>query len=101
MDASDIMGVIKRRQAKFRERSRSSAHLSEASQVDSWIAEEYDSLIAEIELLYAARRNQPATGQAGAEEKPDRLSKADDANHQHSSPTTEDLVLGDLGQSGG
>ena len=111
MEASDIIDVIKRRQAKFRERCkfRSASHMNEAQVADLQIAEEYDSLIAEIGALSDAKSNQPAPiqgkgggrpkGQAGAENKPEQARAAAVGESQISDP--DELILGDQGQSGG
>ena len=101
MDANNVIEVIKRRQGKFRQRSnsRSSPNLNEADRIDLAIADEYDSLMAELETLGAMRPNRVAIGHVRTEQKGETASKAA-ANHESGSKT-DDLVLGDQGQSGG
>ena len=77
MDASDVIAIIERRRAKFQAQRRPGPqeHMDEAARL---IAEEYDALLAEIEVAIA---NQP---------------EADRKNRE-----AEAQILGDQGQSGG
>jgi hypothetical protein len=63
MDANEVIAIIKRRQAKFhaQRRSGSQEHMDEAARL---IAEEYDALLAEIEV---------AAGKGGAERRAESL----------------------------
>ena len=78
MDANDVIAIIKRRQAKFQAQRRSGPQqgMDENARL---IAEEYDALLAEIEVALAA--NQPEA------ERKNREAKAE--------------ILGDQAQSGG
>ncbi len=53
MDANDVIAMIKRRQAKFQAQRRSGPQegMDESARL---IAEEYDALLAEIEVAIAA-----------------------------------------------
>ncbi len=77
MDANDVIAIIKRRQAKFEAQRRSGPQqgMDESARL---IAEEYDALLAEIEVALA---NQPEA------ERKNREAEAE--------------ILGDQGQSGG
>ena len=77
MDANDVIAIIGRRRAKFQAQRRSGAH-ERVDETARLIAEEYDALLAEIEVAFA---NQPAA---------DRQNKKAEAE-----------ILGDQGQSGG
>ena len=81
MDSRTVIDVIKKHRAKFRERCklRVGAEMNDAARVDFWIAEEYDSLLAEIEALEAA------------------ASKSDERANE----IAESQILGDQGQPGG
>jgi hypothetical protein len=83
MDSKAVIEVIRRHQAKFRERCRSRAGLqrNDEGQSDFRIAEEYDSLLAEIELL---------GGTAPLKD-----------SDQQTNEAAESQILGDQGQSGG
>jgi hypothetical protein len=76
MYANDVIAVIKRRQAKFQAQRRSGPQegMDESARL---IAEEYDALLAEIEI---------ATNEREAERK---------------NSESEAEILGDQGQSGG
>jgi hypothetical protein len=102
MDASHIIEVIKRRQAKFEQRasSRSSLHSNEADRIDLAIAEEYDSLMAEIETL-GVRPTHASKGTVRAEQGRQLASHAAAASNHEPGSRTDDFVLGDQGQSGG
>ena len=78
MDASDVIAIIKRRQAKFQAQHRPGPQedMDEAARL---IAEEYDSLLAEIESVAVANRPEAERTNKEAEAK----------------------ILGDQGQSGG
>ena len=77
MNASDVIAIIERRRAKFQAQRRSGpqADMDEAARL---ITEEYDALLAEIEVAIA---NQP---------------EAERKNRE-----AEAQILGDQGQSGG
>jgi len=77
MDANDIIAIMRRRPAKFQAQRRSGPQqgMDESARL---IAEEYDALLAEIEV---AVTNQPEA------ERKDREAEAE--------------ILGDQGQSGG
>jgi hypothetical protein len=77
MDVNDVIAIIGRRRAKFQAQRRSSAH-ERVDETVRLITEEYDGLLAEIEVAFA---NQPA---------------ADLRNKK-----AEAEILGDQGQSGG
>ena len=77
MDATDVISIIKQRQAKF-QAQRSSDPREPRDEVTLRMASEYDALLAEIEKALA---NQPE-----AERKNDKA---------------EAEILGDQGQSGG
>ena len=77
MDASEIIRIIKQRQAKF-QAQRSSGPREDIEEATLLIASEYDALLAEIERALA---NQPE-----AERKNEKA---------------EAEILGDQGQSGG
>jgi hypothetical protein len=81
MESRAVIEVIRRHQAKFRERCRfrTGVEMNDEARVDFWIAEEYDSLLAEIEALEAAK------------------SKLDEQANE----IAESEILGDQGQSGG
>jgi hypothetical protein len=91
MDSRAVIEVIRRHQAKFREqcKSRAGVEMNDEMRVDFWIAEEYDSLLAEIEALDAAVPKKVATASAGH--------KSDEQANE----MAESQILGDQGQSGG
>ena len=95
MDASKVIEVIKCRQAKYRQRPRSgsSPYSNEDDRIDLAIAEEYDSLMAELETLGA----RPVRAEAGRE----MASNAAATSNHESGSRIDDFVLGDQGQSGG
>lgn len=77
MDASEVIAIIERRRAKFQSQRRSGPQegMDEAARL---IADEYDVLLAEIEVAVA---NQPEAERKNKE--------------------AEATILGDQGQSGG
>jgi hypothetical protein len=81
MDSRAVIEVIRRHQAKFRERGKSRAGVvrNDEVRVDFCIAEEYDSLLAEIEALES------------------EVPKSDEQANE----IAESQILGDQGQSGG
>jgi hypothetical protein len=81
MESKAVIQLIRRRQAKFRERckARSGVGVTDETRVNIRIAEEYDSLLAEIEVLDSA------------------VTKSD----QDVNDVAESQILGDQGQSGG
>jgi hypothetical protein len=89
MDSRAVIGVIKQHQAKFRERSRSrvGVEMTDEVRVSRSIAEEYDSLLAEIEALMAPKENEKARV----------LNRVD----ERTNAVAESQILGDQGQSGG
>jgi hypothetical protein len=91
MDSRAVIDVIRKRQAKFRERCKSAvgAEMNDAARVDFWIAEEYNSLLAEIEALPA--------GVPKESEKARVMNPAD----ERANAVAESEILGDQGQSGG
>ena len=78
MDADDVIAIIKRRRAKFQAQRRSGPQedMGEAARL---IAEEYDSLLAEIESVVVANRPEA----------------------ERTNKEAESQILGDQGQSGG
>jgi len=88
MLAYEIIDVIERRHAEFRERcpSPSTPNLSEADAINLRIAAEYDSLIAEIEAVCRANWRSHRRVPANREDLGDR---------------SEEWILGDQGQLGG
>jgi hypothetical protein len=102
MDASKVIEVIKRRQAKFRQRPRSgsSPYSNEDDRIDLAIAEEYDSLMAELETL-GARPTHATIGPVRAEPGREMASNAAATSNHESGSRIDDFVLGDQGQSGG
>jgi len=91
MDSRAVIDVIKQHQAKFRERSRSrvGVEMTDEMRVSRSIAEEYDSLLAEIEAL--------TTEVPKESEKARVLNRADERDNA----LAESQILGDQGQSGG
>jgi hypothetical protein len=77
MDSSVVIAIINRRRAKFQAQRRSGPQ-EDMDEVARLIAEEYDALLAEIEVAVA---NQP------------------EAERQNKEAEAE--ILGDQGQSGG
>jgi hypothetical protein len=77
MEANEIIVIINRRRAKFQgqRRSGSQEHMDEAARL---IADEYDSLLAEIEIAVA-----------------------NESQAERKNKIAEREILGDQGQSGG
>ena len=100
MDAGKVIEVIKRRQAKFRQRPRSgsSSYSNEDDRIDLAIAEEYDSLMAELETLGPTHAT---IGPVRAEPGRETASNAAATSNHESGSRIDDFVLGDQGQSGG
>ena len=91
MDSRAVIDVIKQHQAKFRQRckSRVGIEMNDEMRVNLLIAEEYDSLLAEIEALTVGvpKESEPARAWDKADERANELAEAQ--------------ILGDQGQSGG
>lgn len=91
MDSRAVIDVIKQYQAKFRERckSRVGVEMNDEMRANLLIADEYDSLLAEIEALAAgvSKESEPARAENKADERANALAEAQ--------------ILGDQGQSGG
>jgi hypothetical protein len=77
MDANDVVTIIERRRSKFQTQHRSGPQ-EDMDEVARLIVEEYDALLAEIEVAAA---NQPEA--------------------EHLNKKAEAEILGDVGQSGG
>lgn len=77
MDANDVVTIIERRRSKFQTQRRSGPQ-EDMDEVARLIVEEYDALLAEIEVAAA---NQPEA--------------------EHLNKKAEAEILGDVGQSGG
>jgi hypothetical protein len=91
MDSRAVIHVIKQHQVKFRERckSRVGVEMNDEMRVNLLIAEEYDSLLAEIEALTAGvpKESEHALAENKADERANAFAEAQ--------------ILGDQGQSGG
>ena len=78
MDVTDIVAIIERRRAKFRAQRRTGPQ-DDMDQAALLIAEEYDILLAEIEVAAVTRQ----------------------AETERKNKEAEAQILGDQGQSGG
>jgi hypothetical protein len=87
MDEIDIVKVIRRRQAKFRDQRRPGSQ-EQMDQVARLIEEEYDALLAEIEAVRIEKSRDKSAAAI--------RSKAESDNQ-----AAEAEILGDQGQSGG
>jgi hypothetical protein len=87
MHEIDIIKIIERRQAKFQTLRRPGTQ-EQMDEVARLIAEEYDSLLAEIEAArFVKSRDESATSLPSREESDNEAAEAE--------------ILGDQGQSGG
>ena len=91
MDSRAVIDVIRQHQAKFRARcrSRTGVETNDEMRASLLIAEEYDSLLAEIESLEAGAAKESETARV--------MNRAG----ERANALAESQILGDQGQSGG